>query len=119
MRLAPGVENAVAAEVPVVRHVAEIPAVFEGTGNGERGTGNRNSQPLVGEIPDEATLVGRILLHKIPMALQRAAACVAHRVSVFALNQWNGRIVRNVVLAPLGGVVHWRHDVRIRLGVRS
>ena len=63
-------------------------------------------EPLVNEVPVEATLIDRIFPHEVPVFLQIATR-VAHRMVVFALYERLGVLfVLAVFLAEVHGVVH-------------
>ena len=107
LRCAIGPHQAVAAEVPVVRLVAEHAAVRPPLGAVRRAL----DEPVVPPLPDEAALQPVRVLDRVPVVGERPVA-VAHRVRVLAQDQ------RTVLSSRLGVFddgadrrVHRAHDV--------
>ena len=106
-----GEDDAVAAEVRVVRRVTEVAAVAEVLA----ATGVGAPERLVREVPDEAALEQRLAVGEVDVLVDRPER-VAHRVGVLA--QDVGLVaVRREELLDLGGRrVHPRDDVgRLRV----
>ena len=66
---------------------------------------------LVLEIPDEASLIGRILAHQVPV-IAEVTHGIAHGVGVFALDERAVRVGRYIGFARIGAHIHGADDVR-------
>lgn len=81
-----------------------------------RTVGFMDSDYIVYEIPNEATLVGWVVSDNVPIFLE-AATRVAHGVGVLALDEGLGWIFVEVALAVIVAEVHWAEDVGIVVAV--
>ena len=70
----------------------------------------RPAHSLVDKVPDETALVIGILSDEVPILLEITHR-ITHRMGIFTLDKRSGRIVRQIIDAPIGSCVHRTHDV--------
>ena len=102
-----GKNNAVAAEDPVVRPVAPVPAVQQGF----LSVPVPGCHRLINEVPDKSALVQFLLIRQLRIFVHGAVG-VAHGMRVFAKDERLLPVFLQVCPHPVRGRVHLRFDVR-------
>ena len=104
-------EEAITDEVPIVLEFAEIPTV----GASLRPVLEILVDSVIPELPDEATLQSIGGMDRIPIFLERAIA-IAHRMAVFAHDEWAIRLLRSRECNDGSDLrIHRTDDVRLRV----